>query len=59
MEFNTCVSEPMAEPADINEANRLMPNLLEIGMLNGHQLLMFRNVFKHVCDSIKQINKEV
>ncbi|TUV82046.1 Dynein heavy chain 10, axonemal [Bagarius yarrelli] len=34
--------------ADINEANELMPKLLEFGMLNGHQLQMFRNNFQHV-----------
>lgn len=43
----------------MNEANELMPKLLEIGMLNAHQLLMFKNVFQHVCDWIKQINEKI
>lgn len=51
-----CVSERIVEPVDINEANELMPKLLEIGMLNGHQLQMFRNDFQHVCDP-KKTNK--
>ncbi|XP_027024931.2 dynein axonemal heavy chain 10 isoform X2 [Tachysurus fulvidraco] len=41
-------NETIVEPVDINEANELMPKLLEIGMLNGHQLQMFKNDFQHV-----------
>ncbi|XP_053509735.1 dynein axonemal heavy chain 10 isoform X2 [Ictalurus furcatus] len=41
-------NETIIEPVDIKEANELMPKLLEIGMMNGHQLLTFRNVFQHV-----------
>lgn len=48
-----CVSETIIEPVDINEANELMPKLLEIGMLNGHQLQMFKNDYQHVSDQKK------
>ena len=44
------VSKTVVEPVDINEANDLMPKLLEIGMINGHSLLMLRNLLKHVCN---------
>lgn len=60
MEFDgVCVSETIVEPVDINEANELMPKMLEIGMLNSHQLLMFANVFQNVCEQIKQTNKQI
>lgn len=58
MEFHGVrVSEPIIEPVDINEANELMPMMLEIGMMNGHLLLMNSNVLQNVCDQIKQTNK--
>lgn len=34
----------------MNEANNLMPKLLEIGMLNGHSLLMLKDMLNHVCN---------
>ncbi|XP_062874230.1 dynein axonemal heavy chain 10 [Trichomycterus rosablanca] len=40
--------ETIVEPANINEANELMPKLLEIGMLNGHSLTTHRNILKHM-----------
>uniref|UniRef100_A0A8C9TU55 Dynein axonemal heavy chain 10 n=1 Tax=Scleropages formosus TaxID=113540 RepID=A0A8C9TU55_SCLFO len=40
--------EPIIEPVDITEANNLMPRFLETGMLNGHSLLMLKDVFSHV-----------
>nr|XP_015221526.1 PREDICTED: dynein heavy chain 10, axonemal [Lepisosteus oculatus] len=40
--------ETICEPLDMKEANEIMPKLLEIGMLNGHPLLMLKNVFSHV-----------
>lgn len=60
MGFNTlCVSETIIEPADINEANELMPKLLEIGMLGSDHLQTFRNVFQHVCDWIKDTKQQI
>ncbi|XP_017580699.2 dynein heavy chain 10, axonemal [Pygocentrus nattereri] len=49
--------ETIVEPADINEANDLMPKLLEIGMINGHSLLMLRNLLKHVYIPMLSVNQ--
>ncbi|XP_048858906.1 dynein axonemal heavy chain 10 [Brienomyrus brachyistius] len=49
--------ETIIEPLDINEANNLMPRLLETGMLNGHSLLMLKNVLCHVCIPQLTINQ--
>lgn len=32
----------------MKEANEVMPRLLEFGMLNGHLLLMLKDVLSHV-----------
>ncbi|KAL2092820.1 hypothetical protein ACEWY4_012618 [Coilia grayii] len=40
--------EPIYEPVDINEANTVMPKLLEFGMLNGHSLSMLKDILNHV-----------
>ncbi len=42
--------ETITEPADINEANNLMPKLIEYGMMNDHLLMMLGGLFNHVCD---------
>lgn len=42
--------ETITEPADINEANNLMPKLIEFGMMNDHPLMMLGGLFNHVCD---------
>ncbi|KAI5616269.1 dynein heavy chain 10, axonemal [Silurus asotus] len=41
-------SETIPEMADRNEADELMPKLVEMGMMSGHQLLTFRNIFQNV-----------
>ncbi|XP_052412947.1 dynein axonemal heavy chain 10 [Carassius gibelio] len=41
-------SETITEPADINEANNLMPKLIEFGMMNDHPLMMLGGLFNHV-----------
>jgi len=33
---------------DMGEANELMPHVMEIGMLNGHSLVMLKDVLNHV-----------
>ena len=38
----------MVEPVDMSEANELMPCMMEIGMLNGHSLVMLKDVLNHV-----------
>ncbi|KAG5280454.1 hypothetical protein AALO_G00060150 [Alosa alosa] len=40
--------ETIFEPVDINEANNVMPKLLEFGMLNGHSLLMLKDILNQV-----------
>lgn len=44
------VSDTIIEPADINEANDLMPKVLEMGMVSGHPLRLLQNLLQHVCD---------
>ncbi|XP_074916070.1 dynein axonemal heavy chain 10 [Chelonoidis abingdonii] len=40
--------ETVSEPNDVNEANEILPELLECGILNGHTLLMLKNIFSQV-----------
>ncbi|XP_067084612.1 dynein axonemal heavy chain 10 [Osmerus mordax] len=40
--------ETIIEPTDLNEANNLMPKLLEMGMLHGYSLLMLKDMLNHV-----------
>ncbi|KAG7265791.1 LOW QUALITY PROTEIN: hypothetical protein CRUP_036669 [Coryphaenoides rupestris] len=40
--------ETMVEPVDMGEANELMPHVMEIGMLNGHSLVMLKDVLNHL-----------
>ncbi|XP_074868493.1 dynein axonemal heavy chain 10-like [Carettochelys insculpta] len=40
--------ETVSEPNDVNEANEVLPELLECGILNGHTLLMLKNIFSQV-----------
>ncbi|XP_066511362.1 dynein axonemal heavy chain 10-like isoform X1 [Hoplias malabaricus] len=49
--------ETIAEPVDINEANDLMPKVLEWGVINGETLLMFRNLLKHVYIPLLSVNQ--
>ncbi|CAL8247788.1 unnamed protein product [Merluccius merluccius] len=51
--------ETMVEPVDMSEANELMPCMMEIGMLNGHSLVMLKDVLNHVYIpmlSVSQLN---
>lgn len=34
----------------MNEAINLMPRLMEVGLLNGHPLLMLQRKLAHVCE---------
>lgn len=43
-------SETITEPVDINEANNLMPKLIEFGMMNDHPLMTLRGLLNHVRD---------
>lgn len=45
-----CIAETISEPVDINEANHLMPKLVEFGRMSGHPLMMLRGLLNHVCD---------
>ncbi|KAM5191717.1 dynein axonemal heavy chain 10 [Mantella aurantiaca] len=40
--------ETIPEPSDMQEANDVMPRFLEYGMLNGHPLLMLKQVISKV-----------
>ncbi|KAG9487629.1 hypothetical protein GDO78_007442 [Eleutherodactylus coqui] len=40
--------ETISEPNDMQEANDVMPMFLEYGILNGHYLLMLKQVFSQV-----------
>ncbi|XP_014373608.2 dynein heavy chain 10, axonemal, partial [Alligator sinensis] len=40
--------ETITEPNDITEANEVLPEMLEFGLLNGHTLLMLKNIFAQV-----------
>ncbi|XP_009299843.1 dynein axonemal heavy chain 10 [Danio rerio] len=40
--------ETITEPVDINEANHLMPRLIEFGMMNDHPLKMLSGLLNHV-----------
>ncbi|XP_038229191.1 dynein axonemal heavy chain 10 [Dermochelys coriacea] len=40
--------ETVSEPNDVNEANEILPELLECGILNGHTLMMLKNIFSQV-----------
>lgn len=42
--------ETITEPADIHEANHLMPKLIEFGMMNDHPLMTLGGLFNHVSD---------
>ncbi|XP_035641685.1 dynein axonemal heavy chain 10 [Oncorhynchus keta] len=49
--------ETIIEPIDVNEANNLMPKLLEIGMLNGHSLLMLKDMLNYVYIPMLSVNQ--
>ncbi|XP_030648846.1 dynein heavy chain 10, axonemal [Chanos chanos] len=49
--------ETINEPVDTNEANNLMPQFLEMGMLNGHSLLMLRDVISYVYIPLLSVNQ--
>ncbi|KAM6964967.1 dynein axonemal heavy chain 10 [Aplochiton taeniatus] len=49
--------ESIVEPVDMKEANDLMPKRLELGMLNGHSLLMLRDVLNHVYIPMLSVNQ--
>ncbi|CAL8343019.1 unnamed protein product [Lota lota] len=52
--------ETVVEPVDMSEANELMPRAMEIAMLNGHPLVMLRDVLNHVylpMLSVSQLNR--
>eukprot|EP00062_Callorhinchus_milii_P021625 gi/632978548/ref/XP_007905975.1/ PREDICTED: dynein heavy chain 10, axonemal [Callorhinchus milii] len=40
--------ETISEPSDMKETNDMMPRMVEVGMLNGHSLLMLHQVFTQV-----------
>ncbi|XP_062273833.1 dynein axonemal heavy chain 10 [Scomber scombrus] len=40
--------ETIVEPLDMNEANSLMPRLMEIGLQSGHPLLMLQRRLGHI-----------
>ncbi|XP_058850532.1 dynein axonemal heavy chain 10 [Acipenser ruthenus] len=50
--------ETINEPNDMKEANEVMPRLLEFGMLNGHLLLMLKDVLSHVFISLLSLNQQ-
>uniref|UniRef100_A0A8C1QBG0 Dynein heavy chain 10, axonemal-like n=1 Tax=Cyprinus carpio TaxID=7962 RepID=A0A8C1QBG0_CYPCA len=50
-------SETITEPADINEANNLMPKLIEFGMMNDHPLMMLGGLFSHVYIPLLSVNQ--
>ncbi|KAM4616801.1 dynein axonemal heavy chain 10 [Polymixia lowei] len=49
--------ETIVEPFDVNEANNLMPRVMEMGMLNGHCLLMLKDILNHVYIPMLSVNQ--
>ncbi|XP_053327864.1 dynein axonemal heavy chain 10 [Spea bombifrons] len=49
--------ETISEPNDIMEANDVLPMFLEYGMLNGHTLLMLKQVFSQVFMPLLSYNQ--
>ncbi|XP_053555751.1 dynein axonemal heavy chain 10 [Bombina bombina] len=49
--------ETIPEPNDVQEANDIMPMLLEYGILNGNTLLMLKQVFSQVFMPILSYNQ--
>ncbi|KAL0979348.1 hypothetical protein UPYG_G00183960 [Umbra pygmaea] len=49
--------ETIIEPLDINDANNLMPKMLEFGMLNGHLLFMLKDMLNHVYIPMLSVNQ--
>ncbi|KAI7812536.1 putative dynein heavy chain 10 [Triplophysa rosa] len=41
-------NETISEPADLNEANHLMPKLIEFGRMSGHPLKILRGLLNHI-----------
>ncbi|MEE6504167.1 hypothetical protein FKM82_005082, partial [Ascaphus truei] len=49
--------ETITEPNDIQEANDVIPKFLEYGILNGHSLLMLKQVFSQVFMPLLSYNQ--
>ncbi|CAH2295752.1 dynein heavy chain 10, axonemal [Pelobates cultripes] len=49
--------ETILEPNDIQEANDVMPMFLEYGILNGHSLMMLKQVFAQVFMPLLSYNQ--
>lgn len=46
------IAETISEPSDLNEANHLMPKLVEFGRMSGNPLKILRGLLNHVCGII-------
>ncbi|XP_051514176.1 dynein axonemal heavy chain 10 [Myxocyprinus asiaticus] len=55
--FLRSTNETITEPVDINEANNLMPKLIEFGMMNGHPLMMLRGLLNYVYIPLLSVNQ--
>lgn len=40
-----CCLETVSEPNDLTEAKDVLPEVLEYGLLNGHTLMMLKQLF--------------
>ncbi|XP_067295015.1 dynein axonemal heavy chain 10 isoform X2 [Pseudorasbora parva] len=49
--------ETITEPADVNDANNLMPRLIEFSMIEEHPLMMLRELLKHVYIPLLSVNQ--
>ncbi|XP_056602848.1 dynein axonemal heavy chain 10 isoform X1 [Triplophysa dalaica] len=46
--FQRNTNETISEPADLNEANHLMPKLVEFGRMSGNPLKILRGLLNHI-----------
>ena len=55
--FMRTTSDMVSLPSSMEEANELLPELFEIGVLNGHSLVMLEQVSAHTSTCPAKLDK--